>query len=76
MKNYLPKYVLGGLIMGTVAFSSCNNAEYSELTHQAYIAQTATSGNSSTKITLGQKAVTQNISVRLSDLAQQNSSFS
>ena len=75
MKNYLPKYVLGGLIMGTVAFSSCNNAEYSELTHQAYIAQTATSGNSSTKITLGQQAVTQNISVRLSDIAQQNSSF-
>ncbi len=75
MKNYLPKYFLGGLLMGAMACASCNNAEYSVLSHQAYITQTATKGNSSTKVTLGQKPITQEINVSLSDLAEQTSSF-
>lgn len=58
MKHNISSWILCGMAVGTFALSSCNNAEYSVLTDQAYIAQTQTDGNTSVKITLGTEAVT------------------
>lgn len=55
--------------------ASCENAEYSPLSNQAYIAQTNTNGNSSQNITIGTSAVTSSVNVRLSDLATQDYTF-
>lgn len=75
------KYNISKLFVGAVAMASltllgaCNNAEYSPLSNQAYIAQTNTNGNSSQNITIGTSAVTSSVNVRLSDLATQDYTF-
>ena len=58
-----------------MAFVACNNADYPTLDNQAYIAQTKTDGNSSTKLTIGTTNVTQDINVTLSEPATANSTF-
>ena len=75
------KYNISKLFVGAVAMASltllgaCNNAEYSPLSNQAYIAQTNTNGNSSQNITIGTSAVTSSVNVRLSDPATQDYTF-
>ena len=75
------KYNISKLFIGAVALASltmlasCENAEYSPLSNQAYIAQTNTNGNSSQNITIGTSAVTSSVNVRLSDLATQDYTF-
>ena len=77
--NYNMKYnilsVIGGVLFGSMAFVACNNADYPTLDNQAYIAQTKTDGNSSTKLTIGTTEVTQDINVTLSEPAAANSAF-
>ena len=75
MKHNISSWILCGMAVGTLALSSCNNAEYSVLTDQAYIAQTQTDGNTSVKITLGTEAVTQDLNVRLSDPTDEKCTF-
>ena len=75
MKHNIASLILCGMTAGTLALSSCNNAEYSVLTNQAYIAQTQTDGNTSVKITLGKEAVTQELNVRLSDPTDEKCTF-
>lgn len=62
--------------MGLTMLNSCENADYEVLTNQAFIAQTNTNGNSSKKITIGKDAVSTEVSVRLSDVALENSTYS
>ena len=48
MKYNISKHVMGGLAAASLMLlTACNNAEYSPLSNQAYIAQTNTNGNSS-----------------------------
>lgn len=74
MKN-ISKYLLGGLILGTLALTACENAEYDTLSNQAYILQTNTDANTSQKITIGNDPVVTSINVRLSDKASETSSY-
>ena len=67
--------VIGGVLFGSMAFVACNNADYPTLDNQAYIAQTKTDGNSSTKLTIGTTNVTQDINVTLSEPATANSTL-
>ena len=56
--------------------TSCgDNAEYSVLKNQAYIAQTGTQGNAYEKVTVGTEDVSTSLNVRLSSAAQQSRSF-
>ena len=74
MKYSISK-LMGSLALGSLLLAACNNAEYSELTDQAFIAQTNTDGNTSTKITVGTTAVSQDIKVRLSSPATVSHTF-
>ena len=76
MKYNISKHVMGGLAAASLMLlTACNNAEYSPLSNQAYIAQTNTNGNSNEKVTIGNTAVTTSVNVRLSDPAMGNSTF-
>lgn len=76
MKYNISKHVMGGLAAASLMLlAACNNAEYSPLSNQAYIAQTNTNGNSNEKVTIGNTAVTTSVNVRLSDPAMGNSTF-
>ncbi len=69
------KYLLLGLSLATFFLAGCEDAEYSTLSDQAYIAQTSTNGNSSEKITIGNNPVTTSVNVRLSDPTSEACSF-
>ncbi|WP_449030765.1 BT_3987 domain-containing protein [Prevotella melaninogenica] len=76
MKYNISKLFIGAVAMASlILLASCENAEYSPLSNQAYIAQTNTNGNSSQNITIGTSAVTSSVNVRLSDLATQDYTF-
>ena len=54
MKYNISKLFIGAVAMASLTMlASCENAEYSPLSNQAYIAQTNTNGNSSQNITIG-----------------------
>ncbi len=75
MKN-ISKYILGCLALAGVTMQySCDNAEYDVLSSQAFIAQTQTNANSSMKITVGQEAISTDVNVRLSDIADEESTY-
>lgn len=74
MKN-ISKLIYGSMLLGVVALTGCDDAEYSSLTNQAYIAQTSTNANTASKLTVGNEYVTTDINVRLSDLATSNSTY-
>ncbi len=61
--------------LATFFLAGCEDAEYSTLSDQAYIAQTSTNGNSSEKITIGNNPVTTSVNVRLSDPTSEACSF-
>lgn len=61
--------------LATFFLAGCEDAEYSTLSDQAYIAQTSTNGNSSEKITIGNDPVTTSVNVRLSDPTSEACSF-
>lgn len=69
------KYLLLGLGLAALVLGGCEDAEYSTLSDQAFIAQTSTNGNSSEKITIGNDPVTTSVNVRLSDPTSQACSF-
>lgn len=69
------KYLLIGLGLAALILGGCEDAEYSTLSDQAFIAQTSTNGNSSEKITIGNDPVTTSVNVRLSDPASEDCSF-
>ena len=76
MKYNISKHVMGGLAAASLMLlAACNNAEYSPLSNQAYIAQTNTNGNSNEKVTIGNTAVTTTVNVRLSDPATEDCTF-
>ena len=76
MKYNISKLFIAAVAMASLTMlASCENAEYSPLSNQAYIAQTNTNGNSSQNITIGTSAVTSSVNVRLSDLATQDYNF-
>ena len=76
MKYNISKLFIGAVAMASLTLlASCENAEYSPLSNQAYIAQTNTNGNSSQNITIGTSAVTSSVNVCLSDLATQDYTF-
>ena len=66
----ISKFIYGGILL-----TGCENAEYDQLTNQAYILQTATNANSSQKLTVGNEFVSTDINVRLSEKATEASSF-
>ena len=66
------KYLLIGLGLAALVLGGCEDAEYSTLSDQAFIAQTSTNGNSSEKITIGNDPVTTSVNVRLSDPASED----
>ena len=69
MKYNISKHVMGGLAAASLMLlTACNNAEYSPLSNQAYIAQTNTNGNSNTPVTTS-------VNVRLSDPSTENCTF-
>ena len=69
------KYLLIGFGLAALVLGGCEDAEYSTLSDQAFIAQTSTNGNSSEKITIGNDPVTTSVNVRLSDPASEDCSF-
>lgn len=71
----ISKFIYGGILLGAVALTGCENAEYDQLTNQAYILQTATNANSSQKLTVGNEFVSTDINVRLSEKATEANSF-
>lgn len=76
MKHSISKFIAGGVTLLSLAtLYACNDAEYSVLTNQAYIAQTNTNGNSSQSITIGEEAVTTSVNIRVSDPVEQDCSF-
>ncbi len=73
MKNII-KYLSVAVLAMT--FASCgNNAEYTVLEDQAFIAQTNTNGNSSQKLTLGNDPISTTINVRLSSPAEDDYAY-
>ena len=63
------------MMLGVMALTGCENAEYDVLSNQAYILQTQTNANASQKLTVGNEYVTTDINVRLSDVATENSTY-
>lgn len=61
-------------MLGMAFFTGCD-AKYDVLHNQAYILQTSTNANSSLKLTVGTQAVSTDINVRLSDVAQETSTY-
>lgn len=65
-KNIL--YALTGLVtLSSVCLTSCENAEYKQLTDQAFITQTNTNGNTIKRLAVDVDGVSSDISVRLSN---------
>ncbi len=75
MKRYSITIKAAAMAIAALSLAACNNAEYSELTNQAYFEQTRTNANTSMKITVGEDNVQQNFYVRLSSPAEQASTF-
>lgn len=76
IKFKVSKYILGGLVFFSSSFLvGCNNAEYSPLSKQAYIAQTNTNGNTSQNISVGSDPITTTVNVRISDPAAEDCVF-
>ena len=75
MKRYSITIKAAAMAIAALSLVACNNAEYSELTNQAYFEQTRTNANTSMKITVGEDNVQQNFYVRLSSPAEQTSTF-
>ena len=75
MKRYSITIKAAAMAIAALSLAACNNAEYSELTNQAYFEQTRTNANTSMKITVGDNNVEQNFYVRLSSPAEQTSTF-
>lgn len=71
----ISKFIYGGILLGAVALTGCEDAKYDQLTNQAYILQTATNANSSAKLTIGNEYVSKDINVRLSEKATETSTF-
>lgn len=71
----ISKFIYGGILLGAVALTGCEDAKYDQLTNQAYILQTATNANSSSKLTVGNEYVSKDINVRLSEKATEASTF-
>ncbi len=74
LKMKLNRSILFAMACALVA-TGCDNAEYSVLTDQAFIAQTNTDGNSSQKITIGNAPVSTSVNVRLSDPTLEDCTF-
>lgn len=55
--------------------TSCNDAEYSPLDGQAFIAQTDTRSNSYQTVTVGNNVVSADLNIRLSSVAKDNTAF-
>ncbi|MFW5514968.1 MAG: DUF1735 domain-containing protein, partial [Prevotella sp.] len=68
-------FLLFGLGLATLLMGGCEDADYSTLSDQAFIAQTSTNGISSEKITIGTDPVTTSVNVRLSDPTSEACSF-
>lgn len=64
--KYIQLKALGLMLVGGAVFAACNDAEYSTLADQAYIAQTNTNSYAAKKITIGTTDETTDINVRLS----------
>ena len=75
MKRYSITIKAAAMAIAALSLAACNNAEYSELTNQAYFEQTRTNANTAMKITVGEDNVEQNFYVRLSSPAEQASTF-
>lgn len=69
------KSILAGMALGALLLTGCNDAEYDTLSNQAYILQTNTNANSSLKLTVGAEVATTTLNVRLSDVANVESSY-
>lgn len=69
------KTILAGMALGALLLTGCNDAEYDTLSNQAYILQTNTNANSSLKLTVGAEVATTTLNVRLSDVANVESSY-
>lgn len=69
------KSILAGMALGALVLTGCNDAEYDTLSNQAYILQTNTNANSSLKLTVGAEVATTTLNVRLSDVANVESSY-
>lgn len=69
------RFLLLGLAVAAFVATGCDDAEYSVLRDQAFIAQTNTDANSSQKITIGNDPVTTSVNVRLSDPTDADCSF-
>ena len=74
MKRNQIKFILGCMVAFVLAACG-NDHEYSVKENQAYIAQTNTNSNVSTKITLGNEAVLTSLNVRLSSPTSEACSF-
>lgn len=75
MKKKYNLLALGVVFFSLNIFTACNNAEYSVLTNQVYIAQTNTNGNTSQKITIGDSPISASVNLRCSDVVTQNTEF-
>lgn len=69
------KTILAGMALGALLLTGCNDAEYDTLSNQAYILQTNTNANTSVKLTVGAEAASTTVNVRLSDVANAESSY-
>ena len=69
------KTILAGMALGALLLTGCNDAEYDTLSNQAYILQTNTNANTSVKLTVGAETASTTVNVRLSDVANAESSY-
>ena len=69
------KTILAGMALGALLLTGCNDAEYDTLSNQAYILQTNTNANTSVKLTVGAETASTTVNVRLSDVANTESSY-
>ena len=75
MKNII-KYSAACLAMfGLISLYSCEDAAYDVMKNQAFILQTNTNANASSKLTIAKEAVTTELNVRLSDKAVEKATF-
>lgn len=75
MKPIFSKLLLSCTAACAMLLTACNDAEYDVLENQAYIAQTNTNGNTATKLTVGNDAVSTELNVRVSSPVKSASKF-
>lgn len=75
MNNIFSKLFICGFALNALLFAGCDNAEYSVLHNQAYIAQTHTNPNTAQKVFIDQQEVKRSLNVRLSDRAEKDCKF-